>query len=362
MQKKILILGGTQFIGRSIVERLQSYPGFELTLFNRGKTQGHLFPDLHKLKGDRETDDVHQLAGKDWDLVIDVSSYYPDSLRKILAVLPSGVKKYILISTCSVYDMDIETEQADTGGSTVNPKSSLGNGDRDKDREISVEGLKNEDSPILSCSVAEERDRTDKTYGQRKAQCDRILASSGMNHVILRPALVYGPYDHTDRLYYWLHQVRHKPTLLLPDQGERKFSLTFVDDLVDTVVHTLFHQTPSSIYNIISNPEISIRQIVDTAKAVLNRTPQELNASPEFLKAEGIRQWVDMPLWIDGDHYTYDNQRMCEELGMVPTELAEGIRRTVEYASEQSWPAPTFGMSEEIRRSLLGKLSGAERE
>ncbi len=328
MKKKILILGGTRFIGRTLVDRLLATSDFELTLFNRGKTQGHLFPELNKIKGDRETDDILKVAGENWDFVIDVSCYYPDALQRALKTLSGNTGKYILISSCSAYDMENQTA-----------------------------GLVDEDAPLYKCSSSQWGDRSDSSYGPRKAECDRILTASGLNHVILRPAMVYGPYDHTDRFYFWLHQIYKQDPILVPSPGERKFTLTYVEDVVDMVVHSLYHQTPSSIYNVTSNPEVTLRQIIDLTGSVTGRTPREVSAPPAFLKKEGIRQWLDIPLWINSDRYTYNNLRIKDELGMVPKPFLEGIRRSVEYYTELGWPEPKYGISEEVRQGLLEKLS-----
>ena len=102
--KKVLILGGTQFIGRNLVERLLEMDNFDITLFNRQETQVDLFPEVKKIKGDRETNDINQIAKESWNFVIDLSCYYPNWLKNTLTCLSDNLEKYILISTCSVYD------------------------------------------------------------------------------------------------------------------------------------------------------------------------------------------------------------------------------------------------------------------
>ena len=79
---KILILGGTSFIGRNLVEQLIQQDQYQLTLFNRGQTNNHLFPNLNFIQGDRNTDDILQIGNQNWDYVIDVSCYFPDSLQQ----------------------------------------------------------------------------------------------------------------------------------------------------------------------------------------------------------------------------------------------------------------------------------------
>ena len=120
MAKKILIMGGTFFVGRALVERLlQSHETYDITLFNRGKTNPDLFPELSKIHGNRETDDIEQLRGKTFDVVIDVSSYYPLSLQKLTQLLKGNIGRYVYVSTASVYDLEVIGEQVITEDSTL---------------------------------------------------------------------------------------------------------------------------------------------------------------------------------------------------------------------------------------------------
>ena len=106
MKKRILILGGTNFIGRNIVESLLETNKYEIILFNRGITNPELFPDLKKIKGDRYSNDINFLKNNSWDFVIDVSCFYPENLEELLEILGNKVLKYIYISTCSVYELE----------------------------------------------------------------------------------------------------------------------------------------------------------------------------------------------------------------------------------------------------------------
>ena len=326
--EKVLILGGTQFIGRTLVEFLMKNPGFHITLFNRQKTGVDLFPDLRKIKGDRETNDIQQIASAHWDYVIDVSCYYPESLRLALRHLVKIPKKYIFVSTCSVYDDDANAYP-----------------------------LKDETTSILNCTVQEEVDRTNASYGQRKSKCEEILLASGMNYTILRPALVYGPYDHTDRFYYWLYQAMFHDPILLPDNGERKFSLTFVHDLVKVIINSLLGKDNNIILNVISHPEASINQIVTEALYQFNRSAETLNASPDFLVANEIGQWMDMPLWIDGDHFTYKNDLMKSTVSIPITSFTDSLMVTAKYFDELEWPVPDYGIDEKKRLDLIYQIS-----
>lgn len=324
--KRILVLGGTQFIGRYLVEQLLGLQNADITLFNRQRTRAELFPELKKIKGDRETDDVHQIADQDWDIVIDLSCFYPASLTTVLHQLKGKLEKYILISTCSVYDSSSRIE------------------------------MKTEDALVLGCTEEQGKDRSPETYGNRKAECERILMASELDYVILRPALVFGQYDHTDRFYYWLYQVKKSSTLLLPDKGERTFSVTYVKDLVSMIIEAVQAGLKVGIYNAISEPRISIRQIVDCAQESLKSELSEVNASPEFLNQNKIHQWVDMPLWLDGDHFTYSNELLIKNYNRKLTKSTSSIRETMEYYDSLNWPEPRYGMSNETKNELINKV------
>lgn len=321
--KSVLILGGTQFIGRGLVEHLLAIGGFDITLFNRGRTGRALFPGVKRITGDRHTQDIVRIASTDWDVVVDLSCYFPADLEATLRNLKRRPEKYVFISTCSVYDPN--------------------------DTQI----LRNEEAMIVGCNKAEYADTTPASYGNRKAECERILAASGLDHVILRPALVFGPHDPTDRFYYWLHQVKCMDELLLPDNGERKFSVTYVKDLVHAIVRSMEQPTRSTVYNAITVPEASIGELVRVASALLQRPVACGNVSPAVLKEHGVRPWLDLPLWIDGDHFTYSNQRIMDELDLVPTDLSESIRTTLSYHAARGWPEPTHGMSSGRIRELM---------
>ncbi len=325
--QKILVLGGTQFIGRNLVMRLQEMNEFDITLFNRQQTQADLFPDINKIKGDRKTDDIKQIAKKEWDYVIDLSCYYPDDVVRTLSQLLKSTKKYIFISTSSVYDNE-------------NDKSTL----------------RTEIAETLKCNSQQNSDQTTSSYGNRKAECERILIASGMNYTILRPCLVYGDYDYTDRLYYWIHQVKQNVTLVLPDNGERIFSLTYVHDLVESIVKAIRSPQTSGIYNVISTPKASIKLITTCICELMNKEINVLNATPDFLRENKISEWTDMPLWIDGDYCTYSNDRIKRDFAFKPTGLKESIKNTISYHNGLGWHQPKYGISEARRQELLNQL------
>ena len=326
-KEKILILGGTSFIGRNLVETLVKEDKYSLSLFNRGKTNRKIFLEINHIIGDRQTEDIKNISQTDWDYVIDVSCYYPKDLERVIQNLKIKPKKYIFISTCSVYDNE------------------------------SYKGiLRSENAPILKCTPKQAIDTAPATYGQRKAACEKILSSSKLKYTILRPALVYGQYDPTDRFYYWLYQVKNYDKLLLPEKGERTFSITYVKDLVSSIIASLQIETISKVFNAISISQVCINTVVSEAAKQLNRTCTTENASATFLKDNKIAQWSGIPLWLNSDDFTYDNTKLKEELHIKTTPLDRGIKETISYFESIHWPTPKFGISQEKKKELLLKL------
>lgn len=322
--KKILVLGGTQFIGRYLVEELSKNPEVEMTLFNRGKTGGDIFPAIARIIGDRGTDDVKKIAEGKWDFVIDLSCYFPDHLLSVLENLEVAPERYVFVSTCSVYDSANDQRR-----------------------------MRDEDSLLMKFDENQRNDASGESYGGRKVECERIMAASGFDHVVFRPALVYGPYDHTDRFYYWLYQVKKFDQVLYPDKGERVFSITYVGDLVEAIIKSLDRKPPSTVYNVISTTQVSIGKIIEAGRRQLGRVIELLNADPDFLKEEEISQWMDMPLWIDSDHFTFDNARVKEELGIQPRDFDQTVAETIAYYEGLQWPVPQYGITEERKRELM---------
>ena len=323
--KKILVLGGTNFIGRSLVEYLQKHPeAYDLTLLNRGVTNSDLFPSIKQIKGDRNTNEIGALVKGDWDIIIDVSCYFPRSIERIVNNVSKDLEHYIFISTGSVYDTE-EKELIDETGA------------------------------VLECKEEEYEDKSVQTYGKRKSACEDILIRSGIHYTILRPPIVYGEYDKTDRFYYWLYRVKHFDEILLPNDGQQKFSMTYVKDIVQAIGQSMIAPKRDEIYNITSHPIMTISRVIEIASKVLEVKPTLVNVDSTYLHANEVRQWWDLPLWIDNDDFTYDNQKILRDYELDLVELEESIRRTIAYYDDLNWPVPTYGLSREQEEDLLKK-------
>ncbi len=327
---KILILGGTNFIGRNLVDRLIQLDNFDITLFNRGKSNPNLYPTINELHGDRNTSEINMIFKENWDYIIDLSCYFPGSLSHIVSHLDKPIKRYVFISTCSVYDNDL-------------------------DKSI----LRDENSSTLNCTEKESTDTSVATYGNRKAECERILERSDLRYSIFRPALVYGPFDSTDRFYYWLYQIKKGNQLLIPNQGNNLFSVTYVKDLVQAIIKSLQVDNHSDIYNVTTHPDLSISKLIDITSQLLDKHPNLYFGDSDFLNQNQIAQWTDLPLWLDCDYFTYNNTKILRDLKIEFTDFKDSVSDTINYYHKRNWKEPIYGISENNKNELIKKITTA---
>jgi 2'-hydroxyisoflavone reductase len=314
MRKSVLILGGTMFVGRALVESLLLVDTYDITLYNRGKTNTNLFPTLKQIHGDRELDDYSALTSQYWDVIIDCSGYYPASLARLLSQLAGRVGRYIFISTMSVFDLS-------AGSDTI----------------------WDDDMPTLGCTQTEAESLLPDAYGQKKAEMERILLGyPAMQPIMLRPAFIYGRYDYTDRLYYWLYQARTREHILLP-AGEHSISLTYIDHLSQMVMACMEQPYRQAVYLTVSVPSISLQQIVLDAAKVMGRLPTLHTITDDELESMGHKQAV-LPLHTPIDIAVAGNKIVME----YQLSLTDWWHTLTDYIAEceaLGWPVPSRGLS-----------------
>lgn len=327
MLKKVLIIGGPHFIGRNLLTLLSKYDlGLDITLFNRGKTNADLFPQFKRIVGDRNTADVKQLATIKWDYIIDLACYMPHSLENILQYINQDIKKYIFISTVSVYP-ELDNCEFD------------------------------ESTPLLECTPAEAEDvDIMKTYGKKKAACEGILMQSKIPYTILRPGLIFGPYDHTDRFYYWMYQTYKRDELFIPELGDKKVGFTYVVDLAKIILD-LIENTSSkdAIYNSITH-EFTIHEVVKNTANSLSKNLLIKSAPLTFLQNENIQYWSDLPMWLTANA-TWTSKKCYTDFGHLFTETAIAFQETITYYSSINWPTIKLsGIKDDRYQELMDKL------
>ena len=268
---RILVLGGTKFLGVHIVE-LALQHGHSVTLFNRGKTNADLFPQLVHLKGDRDAQ-LSALKGKHWDAVIDDSGYVPRHVKLSAELLAPNVHHYIFISTISVY------------ASFANPN--------------------NEDSPVgkLADETTEKVDGG--AYGPLKALCEKAAEKAMPGRVaVVRPGLIVGPRDPTDRFTYWPARAALGGDMAAPNQPSDRIQYIDARDLAAFVLRLVERKTVGT-FNATSPPGMfTIGDVVSASVTAANEmakpnpAPNPVWVPADFLAQQKIQPWSDMPAWV----------------------------------------------------------------
>lgn len=208
---RILILGGTGFLGPALVEAARPH-GHELTLFNRGKTNPGLFPELEKLQGDRDPqkgDGIKALANRQWDVVFDDCGYYPRHVKASAELLAPNVAHYVYVSSISAYarnDIEGMDEEAECGTMPDPTLESMG--------------------PQY------------EYYGPLKKLCEKAAEEAFPDRAsIVRPGYIVGPGDPTDRFTYWPARAAQGGDFAVPGSPEDPIQMIDVRDLAEWMVH-----------------------------------------------------------------------------------------------------------------------------
>lgn len=319
---KILILGGTGFLGRHLVTYAQTR-GHDLTLFNRGKRDPGLFPKIETIVGDRQIS-LKALEMGRWDAVIDTNAYMPRNARSVASFLKERIQHYTLTSTISVYP-------------------DLPNGVWDEETPV---------DPILP----EEIDGTDMSgYGRRKALCEQWVAEEVGPHdktLIIRPGLIVGPDDFTDRFTYWPVRMKEGGDVLCPGDGQDPVQFIDVRDLAEWVIHAV-EQSLHGTYNAVGPAfRLTMADFVTVAKQVCNAEARLIWVPENFLEAQNVSPWSDLPAWIPRK-LEYSNQKAINA-GLKFRPLEETLRDTLAWAQQGNRRRPfKSGLTAEREAAVL---------
>ena len=325
----ILTIGGTRFLGRHLVDSALAR-GHQITLFNRGKTDPNLFPQLETIHGDREHD-IDKLSGHAWDAAIDTCGYVPRIVRESGVGLERSVSRYVFMSTLSVH--------ADN-------------------REIGIA----EEYPVGKLEDESVEEITGETYGPLKALCEKtILDLYGERGLVVRPGLIVGPNDPTDRFTYWPVRVAKGGDVLAPEKPEVPVQIIDVRDLADFIIK-LIEDKASGIYSATGpDYELTFGAMLETCKQVSGSNANIHWASVEFLKNNKIEEWSDMPVWVPDNEENAGFSRFyiskAIKAGLTFRPLEDTVRDTLAWANTRStdheWRA---GLKSEREQELLKLL------
>ncbi len=265
---RILLLGGTQFLGRHIVEQGLER-GHHFTLFNRGRSNAELFDGLvDKRVGDR-SGDFEALSEGEWDVVIDTSGHFPTAVGELARYLDGRAKQYIYISSVSVYD-DLSQQRL---GETAR-----------------LETIKKGQDPDIDNPAS---------YGARKALCERAISSNFSGKVLhIRPGLIVGPYDQMGRVAYWIDRVADGGDILVPRSLEQPLQLIDVRDLSSWILDMAQSKVAGTFNAVGPQYPITLGDFLKTCQPLGLGAVNWTVADENFLLEQGLNFWEDFPLWL----------------------------------------------------------------
>jgi 2'-hydroxyisoflavone reductase len=331
---RLLILGGTVFLGRHAVDAALAR-GHQVTLFNRGRHAG-LFPDVEQLRGDRDGG-LDPLHGRQWDAVLDTSGYLPRIVRAGAELLAGSVAHYTFVSSISVF-RDFATPNQD------------------------------EDAPLGALADPTTETVDGATYGPLKVLCEQAVQSAfPARSLIVRPGLIVGPHDPTDRFTYWPWRLAGRPagdSLPVPGDvlapGDPAAAVQFVDvrDLAGWMVR-LIEARVSGVFNA-TGPEgpkrperaYTMGELLhicrQVAESEASRSGELIWADEGFLLQAEVKPWTELPLWVpSSDPRMAHMQRVdcsrARAAGLTFRPVAETVRDTLAWArtrpADHTWRA-----------------------
>jgi 2'-hydroxyisoflavone reductase len=323
----ILILGGTVFLGRALVDEALS-AGHSVTLFNRGKSNPDLFPEVENLTGDRDGD-LSALEGRKWDVAIDTCGYVPRIVGESARMLADAVDHYTFISTVSVYS------------------------------DFSKPGI-DENAPVGILEDETIEEITGETYGPLKALCEQeVLNALPHRNLVLRPGLIVGPHDASDRFTYWVLRVSEGGEVLAPNPPDLPVEFIDVRDLAKWTL-IMSEKRATGTFNAIGPGQpLDMEQFLDTCKVISGSDASFTWVTGEFLLNNKVAPWTDMPLWIPikqpefAGFFAVSGERALEA-GLNYRPIVDTIQDTLIWVkSRPEGPEMKAGISRERERQLL---------
>lgn len=323
---RILVLGGTWFVGRAIVEDAL-YDGAEVTLFGRGKSGTDLFPGLTRLRGDRDTGDYAALRDGTWDAVVDCCGYVPRHVGQAMDALGDRVGRYLFISSHAVYRHE-----------DLRPGS-----DEDAPRR----------APVRNVDDTGELD--DRTYGPSKVACeDDVVARYGQRATIVRPGKVAGPHDWQDGLTYWVRRAGRGGRVAVPGDPAQPVQIIDSRDLARLMVQLLADDRPGAFHAVGPAEPVTLGGLIETCARVtgsqVELVPVPLDLAPQpfpLVKTDWVTQ--------------QRSPARARAAGMPATPLEVTVADVLAWDQERGEPPLTRGFSPDAEQALVAQRDNWER-
>jgi len=313
---KLLILGGTKFVGRHLVETALAR-GHEVTLFNRGRLNPEIFPEVEKLRGERDGG-LDALRGRRWDAVVDTSGFSPRVVRDSARLLADAAGHYTFVSSVSAY------------------------------RDTNVPGV---DESYPTASVTDERLREAEAlpqselitapffgemYGALKALCERAAEAEMPGRVLhVRAGLVVGPHDYTDRFTYWPRRVAEGGEVLAPADPARQVQFVDARDLAGWILDMAGRRRAGTYNATGPDYELTMGRFLEECKGAVGGDASFVWVEDEFLLDSGLQPWMEIPLWAtprgENRYLLSLNVGRAVAAGLRFRPVAETARDTLEW-------------------------------
>jgi 2'-hydroxyisoflavone reductase len=315
---RILVLGGTQFLGRHVVDQALA-AGHDVTLFNRGQTRPELFPEAERLRGDRDGG-LDTLRGRGFDAVVDTSGYVPRIVRETLDAL-GEIGHYTFVSSISVY-ADMSTAP-------------------------------DESSPVALLNEPTEEWR--EAYGELKAECEDAVRARYPEAFVVRPGLIVGPWDPTGRFTYWPARLAEGGQALAPAPRDAHAQVIDVRDLAAWIVRSA-EDGVGGTYNVVDRPTTRAA-FIETVNRAAGGDAELVWVDSDFLAAQEVGEWMELPLWLHSPEYRgmlSVDPSPAFAAGLETRPLEETARDTLEWVRSGEAPADApAGLAREKERSVL---------
>lgn len=323
----ILVVGGSQFLGRHIVMAALD-KGYTVTLFNRGKTNPHLFPELEKLIGDRVEGNLDALVGRKFDAVIDISAYIPRVVKQLLETVETD--HYTFISTISVYASDAELNQDESAGVV-----------------------------ILDDPTTEEI--TGETYGGLKVLCETAAKEGAADPLIVRSGLIMGAYDHTNRFEYYFQRMKRGGKMIVPPADYRLQQIDGRDQAAWII--RCIEQNVTGTYNVTGHP-VPLGDVLQTIKTLSGWTAEFIHIDGEAAATHNIEPWTNLPLWIPMEEYAghhHFNIDKAVAVGLTLRPMEDTVQSILDWMDDSAYITPpskyTVPLSAEDEAAVVAKLA-----
>lgn len=316
------VIGGTRFIGRYLVDELLDH-GYRVTLFNRGRHENPFADDsrVDRITGDRHSRaDLEAAVEVATEAVFDCVAYYPEDVRVATKLLDPDA--YVYISSGSAY------------GREDLPKR---------------EGV----TPLEPCSPTAATSDDPSTYGARKAEGDRVVetaAENGVSAMSIRPPIVYGPHDYTERLAFWVDRVRRYDEVVVPGDGTNIWHRAYVADVARAMRIIAENGTPGAAYNVGDRRLTTLRELVEMLAEIQGTTTDIRLRSPAQLEDAGIDPDA-YPFYRSYPHIL--STAKLSGLGWDTTDRHEALATTVNAHQEHGRTGEEQGPPRAAERSLL---------